>query len=203
MSTPQIELTEMAREKFLEFLAAEHEETGKENLAVRLAINGNGPKGFQYQLDIVDPAEEGEGTLAVDGGGFEILVEEASAPRLDGVSIDFVKRGLRSGFHFENPNSRWDDPVAKQVQELLDTEINPSVASHGGWVELLDVKEETAFIRFGGGCQGCGMADVTLKQGVEVAILERVPEVRRVLDTTDHAAGENPYFQGDGSSPLG
>lgn len=203
MSDLKIELTEEAQEKFTEFLAAEREEKEKEQLAVRLAIGGSGPQGFQYQLDIIDPEEEPGDYVEATETGIPLLVEAESAPRLNGVKIDFVKRGLRSGFHFENPNSRWDDPVARRVQELLDTEINPGVASHGGWVELLDVKDATAYIRLGGGCQGCGMADVTLKQGIEVSILDRVPEVTRVLDTTDHAAGENPYYQDAGHSPLG
>lgn len=134
-----------------------------------------------------------------------MLVDPASAAKLDGVTIDFLQRGLESGFHFENPNSRWEDPVAKAVQEVLDTQINPSVAMHGGYVELLDVKDDTAFISLGGGCQGCGMADVTLKQGIEVAITGAVPEIHQVLDSTDHAAGDNPYYQpekGDGRSGL-
>ena len=134
-----------------------------------------------------------------------MLVEPGSIEALEGVTIDFVQRGLESGFHFENPNSQWKDPVAKAVQEVLDTQINPSVAGHGGFVSLLDVKESTAYIALGGGCQGCGMADVTLKQGIEVAITSAVPEISAVLDTTDHAAGENPYYQPskDGDSPFG
>lgn len=202
MSDLNIVLTEAAREKFIEFLAAECEEKGKEELAVRLSIAGQGAQGFQYQLDLIDPEEDPGDYKDASVDGITLLVDADSAPRLSGVTIDFVQRGLRSGFHFDNPNSRWDDPVARRVQDLLDTEINPGVASHGGWVELLDVKDSTAYIRLGGGCQGCGMADVTLKQGIEVSILEHIPEVTRVLDSTDHAAGENPYYQGGGDSPL-
>jgi Fe/S biogenesis protein NfuA len=73
--------------------------------------------------------------------------------------------------------------------------VNPSVASHGGYIEIIDVKDSKAFIKMSGGCQGCGAADVTLKQGVEKIILEKVPEVVAVLDTTDHASGSNPYYQ--------
>jgi Fe-S cluster biogenesis protein NfuA len=80
------------------------------------------------------------------------------------------------------------------VQKILDTEINPAVASHGGWVELIDVKKNEVFIRMGGGCQGCGMADVTLKQGVEKTIRQQIPEIGAIMDTTDHASGRNPYY---------
>jgi Fe-S cluster biogenesis protein NfuA len=86
------------------------------------------------------------------------------------------------------------EEVRMRVQAVLDEHINPGVASHGGFVELLDVQEDNIFIRMGGGCQGCGAADVTLKQGVERLIREYVPQVRDILDTTDHAAGTNPYF---------
>jgi Fe-S cluster biogenesis protein NfuA len=86
------------------------------------------------------------------------------------------------------------DVIKKRVQSILDQEINPAVAAHGGWVELIDVKRNEVFIRMGGGCVGCGMADVTLKQGVEKSIREAIPEVGAIMDTTDHASGRNPYY---------
>lgn len=84
--------------------------------------------------------------------------------------------------------------VRTRVQQVLDEMINPGVASHGGFVELLDVQEDNVFIRMGGGCQGCGAADVTLKMGIERLIREQVPQVREIFDTTDHASGMNPYY---------
>jgi Fe/S biogenesis protein NfuA len=84
--------------------------------------------------------------------------------------------------------------VRDKVQELLDTSINPAVAGHGGYIELIDVKESTVYVRMSGGCQGCGAADVTLKAGIERMIFEEVPEVTEVLDVTDHGAGQNPYY---------
>jgi Fe-S cluster biogenesis protein NfuA len=86
------------------------------------------------------------------------------------------------------------DAIKVRVQSILDQEINPAVAAHGGWVELIDVKRNEVFIRMGGGCVGCGMADVTLKQGVEKSIREAIPEVGAIMDTTDHASGRNPYY---------
>jgi Fe-S cluster biogenesis protein NfuA len=86
------------------------------------------------------------------------------------------------------------ETIKKRVQNILDHEINPAVAAHGGWVELIDVKKNEVFIRMGGGCVGCGMADVTLKQGVERSIRMAIPEVGAILDTTDHASGRNPYY---------
>ncbi|MEK6304089.1 MAG: NifU family protein [Acidobacteriota bacterium] len=86
------------------------------------------------------------------------------------------------------------DHIRTRVQQVLDDMINPGVASHGGFVELLDVQDDNVFIRMGGGCQGCGAADVTLKQGIERLIRENVPQVREILDTTDHGSGQNPFY---------
>ncbi|MDH3197956.1 MAG: NifU family protein [Candidatus Krumholzibacteria bacterium] len=86
------------------------------------------------------------------------------------------------------------DEIRRRVQGVLETVINPAVAAHGGMVNLLDVANNTVYLEFGGGCQGCGMINVTLKYGVERAIREEVPEVGDILDTTDHAAGNNPYY---------
>jgi Fe-S cluster biogenesis protein NfuA len=86
------------------------------------------------------------------------------------------------------------DVIKRKVQDLLEDQINPSVAAHGGYIELLDVIDNNVYIRMGGGCQGCGMANVTLRQGVEELIRESIPEVGQILDTTDHASGSNPYY---------
>jgi Fe-S cluster biogenesis protein NfuA len=86
------------------------------------------------------------------------------------------------------------EELRRRVAQVLDTVINPAVAAHGGVVNLLDVVNNTVFLEFGGGCQGCGMINVTLKYGVERAIREEVPEVGEILDTTDHASGNNPYY---------
>ncbi|MEO8496061.1 MAG: NifU family protein [Planctomycetota bacterium] len=90
------------------------------------------------------------------------------------------------------------DEIRARVEEILESEINPSVASHGGVVHLLDVRENNLFIQMGGGCQGCGSAKVTLKYGVEAAIRQAIPEVGAILDVTDHAAGRNPYYAAQG-----
>jgi Fe/S biogenesis protein NfuA len=86
------------------------------------------------------------------------------------------------------------EDLKTRVQDLIDTAINPAVAGHGGYVELLDVRDNVVYLQMGGGCQGCGAADITLKAGIERLIREEIPEVTEVLDTTDHAAGENPYY---------
>jgi Fe-S cluster biogenesis protein NfuA len=109
-----------------------------------------------------------------------------------------IRRHLRAGIPIVAPAYFEDLPAESDlrwaIDDLLAREINPAVASHGGWVELIDVKKNNVYIRLGGGCQGCGAADVTLKQGIEKAIRELAPSVGEILDTTDHAAGRNPYY---------
>jgi Fe/S biogenesis protein NfuA len=84
--------------------------------------------------------------------------------------------------------------LANKVQELLDSTINPAVAGHGGYVQLIDVRDNKVYLQLGGGCQGCGAADITLKAGIERLIREEIPEIEEVLDTTDHSSGTNPYY---------
>jgi Fe/S biogenesis protein NfuA len=89
------------------------------------------------------------------------------------------------------------DELMTKVQELIDSTINPAVAGHGGFVQLVDVKDNKVYLQMGGGCQGCGAADVTLKAGIERLIKEELPEIEEVLDATDHGSGTNPYYTPD------
>lgn len=88
-----------------------------------------------------------------------------------------------------------ESEIREKVKNLLENEINPALGMHGGWVELLDVKKNSVFLKLGGGCQGCASASMTLKMGIEKVIRERIPEVGEILDATDHASGRNPYYQ--------
>ncbi|MEM9407837.1 MAG: iron-sulfur cluster assembly accessory protein [Acidobacteriota bacterium] len=188
-----ITLTENAQKQVR--LAIEDED--QDGLALRVAVNGRGPTGYLYKMDLVGPEEREENDQVIAVEGFDVLVDPESAPCLQGATIDFVQRLQEAGFKFDNPNSPWaDNPMAERVASVIEEQINPSIASHGGFVTLLDVKDATAYISMGGGCQGCSAADVTLKHGIESAILEHVPEIQQVLDTTDHAAGTNPYYRG-------
>ena len=185
--------TETAMAKVEEAMAAE----GKEGLALRVTIDGRGPSGMQYGLALIGPDEMQEDDQVVEVGAFKVHMDPKIAPRLKNASVDFVESLHEAGFKVENADEavQWDDPKSQKVQQLLDDKINPGVASHGGWVELLDIKGDTVFLRLGGGCQGCGMVDVTLKQGIEVIIKEELPDITRVIDQTDHAGGDNPFYQ--------
>ena len=186
-----ITFTEAARGKVLELLAGED----RQGSALRFSITGRMGGVFQYRLAFMKPEARAPGDTLADAGGFQVVVDERSAPHLAGTSVDYVEDPSQSGFKIDNPNPLWTDPVAVAVQRLIDDEINPALASHGGFVHLLDLRDGVARVELGGGCQGCGMAHVTLKRGIEARIREAVPEVTGVVDSTDHAGGANPYFR--------
>jgi len=186
-----ITVTDVAREKILEMMSAQ----GKDGLALRFGVRGRGSGGFLYRLAFADLSERAAGDVEVVSGALTVLIDAESSAMLQGTTIDYVSEGGESGFKIDNPNPLWVDPIALAVQRVIDEDINPAVSSHGGFITLLDVRDHTAFIQLGGGCQGCGMADVTLKQGIEVRIRELVPSITDVVDTTDHAEGRNPYFR--------
>lgn len=186
-----VRFTETAREKVKGFMEAKK----KTDAALRVGIAGRSSSGFRYAMNIVDPSDKSDADVELDGGGFKVYVDDRSLENLRGATIDFVDSSQGSGFQIENPNPVWSDETALLVQNIIDTQINPGVASHGGFVELIDVKDGIAYIFMGGGCQGCGLADVTLKQGIEGIIKEAVPQITAVMDSTDHAAGSNPYYK--------
>jgi Fe/S biogenesis protein NfuA len=194
-------VTDLAKSKILALMESED----RKGLALRISIPGRGPGGFRYELGFVEGSDKRDDDTVVDAGGFQILVDKETVPNLQGSTLDFVDGVHESGFKIDNPNPLWHEPLAQKVQEVIDSRINPGIASHGGFVVLLNVEGDTAYVQLGGGCQGCGMADVTLKQGVEVMIKEAVPEIKQVIDSTDHAGGKNPYYQPSkgGPSPMG
>jgi Fe/S biogenesis protein NfuA len=165
--------------------------------ALRVKVDEEGGS-FYYRIEVVEEASREEADAIADCDGLAFYVGPESAPRLQGATLQYVDGPGGGGFRFENPNRPrlLEDPLAARVQQILDEQVNPGVADHGGRVMLLDVRDGKVYIRFGGGCQGCGMADVTLKEGVAATLQREIPEIVEVLDTTDHAAGANPYSQG-------
>lgn len=170
------------------------ENADDDNLVLRIEIIGRGPKGFQYDLQLVNSSEAKEDDIPLEIDGMDVLVASKSKIYLEGTTIDYKETLMGGGFSFENPNPLWMDELSQTVAQIIADEVNPAVASHGGHVDLVGVDDNKAIIAFGGGCQGCGMADVTLKQGVEVMIKDKVPAITEVIDVTDHAAGTNPFY---------
>ena len=152
-----------------------------------------GPR-FRYEIALEDPRDQTDDDLVLDVDGLNVAVDPATAADLAGSTVDLDAGITGGGLRIDNPNEGWQDPLARAVQEVLDRQINPGVGSHGGIVTLVDVRDGAAYLRFGGGCQGCAAVDVTLKHGVEAAIRAAVPQVTAIVDATDHAAGTNPYY---------
>jgi Fe/S biogenesis protein NfuA len=187
-----ITFTDAATEKVREYMDMNETPT----LGVRVVVHRSGQHQFRYELALVTEGEITQEDIVVDQDVITVYLDPQSAEWLEGASVDFVTETSGTGFQFNNPQAEvsWDDPLAQRVQKVIDERIGPSIASHGGWVELLEVEGDAAVIQFGGGCQGCGMSQVTLKEGIESAILQEVPEIKRVLDNTDHESGDNPYY---------
>ena len=189
-----ITLTEAARKRFLEVVEAE----GRQGQGLRISVRNGRTASPEYALNFVELDTAADDDVVEDLGQLKIYMDPQSAKFLEDASIDFVETLEESGFKIEAPNvgvPEASGPVAEAVKAILEQEINPAVAMHGGHVSLVAVEDGTAYLRFGGGCQGCGMVNVTLKQGVEKVMFEKVPEITRVMDVTDHAAGANPYYQ--------
>jgi len=199
-----IEITEIAQKR-ITTLMRDQEDQGNIIEGVRLTYSGILPT-IEYRLAFVETRQEEAGDIVVTANGIKVFMEKRNAGFLSDVRIDFIESLQQTGFKVDNPKvvmpttvapqspPTLDTPQAIAIKKVLDSEINPAISSHGGYIKLLDVKEQIAYIQMSGGCQGCGMADVTLKQGVVVAIKKSVPEIIDVLDTTDHGSGNNPYF---------
>lgn len=194
-------ITDEALATVLEIRAEEDDAGG---LALWLEISGVGGAEYSYDLYFGPASDASASDLVVQRDTLTVIVPEESVARLQGSTLDVGEDGLvlvnpnqppaRPGAAAV-PEGDVSSPVAQAVIRILEEEINPAIASHGGVAELVAVDNGIAYLRLGGGCQGCGMAAVTLGQGIKVAILEGVPEVVDVVDVTDHAAGANPYFE--------
>ena len=131
---------------------------------------------------------------------FKLFVEKNSESWLDKAQIDFEENATGGALTIRAPGIKGSEPAAdspldRQIEWLLDSEINPSLAAHGGRVSLVEItRNMEAVLQFGGGCHGCGMVDVTLKQGIEKTLLQKIPQLTAVIDSTDHRSGKNPYY---------
>ena len=191
VTSDMLSISPKAREMLDQF--AEQADESSEVL-LRVEIVGRGPNGFQYDLQFVSSDDRKDDDVELELEEMRVLVAARSVQYLEGATIDYKETLMGGGFSFENPNPLWVDELAKAVAEIIASEVNPVVASHGGHVDLIGVDSGKAIIAFGGGCQGCGMVDGTLKQGVEVMSKDSVPGISEVVDATDHAAGTNPFY---------
>lgn len=174
------------------------------SLALWVEVAGVAEGSFTYDIYFQAAVDAGPEDVRADQGGLAVVVPAASLERLRGARLDWSDDG-EGGLVILNPNSPpkpaavpasdLSDPLSQRVLEVLEVQINPSIAAHGGRADLVAVDAGTAYLRLSGGCQGCGLASVTLSQGIEVALREEIPELVGVVDVTDHASGSNPYFE--------
>ena len=189
-------------EKALEVVRTYMDQSDGEFTALRIGIAGGTPLSPDFELTLVGADDIGESEREVEVGDLTIVVQDEFAPRLEGATVDFVQRVNESGFEVSLAETRQPaaratgGPFAERVRTVLETEINPAIASHGGTIALVGVEGTEIYLEMGGGCQGCAMSRMTLRQGVERMVRQAVPEVTVIHDITDHASGENPFFEG-------
>jgi Fe/S biogenesis protein NfuA len=195
-------ITDPARDKILELRAQEDD---PEELGLRVEVTG--VRGVEYTYDLTfDPVAEADldaGDLIEEQGTLPIIIPSESIDALRGATLDLPTAGGQAGLVLRNPNR--PDPLSgahleltgtvdERIRQLLDEQINPALAMHGGFAGLDRVEGEVAYVTMGGGCQGCAVSAMTLREGISRSIREAVPEITEVVDTTDHSLGENPYY---------
>ncbi len=181
------------------------EEESPEKLALWIEVAGDDGRSYSYDVFFQEFGFRGSGDLVVEVGEVKVVIPADFASALDGATLDIGDDGELS---IANPNvperaenfpdfgpEALTSDIALKVSGILDSDVNPSIAAHGGYAELVGVVGSKAYVLMGGGCQGCGLAAVTLSQGIATAIQEAVPEIEQVVDVTNHAAGNNPYYQ--------
>ena len=185
-------------------LALRANEADADSLGLRVEITGTAGVEFTYDLsfDPVADADPAAGDSVVHQGDLPVIVPAGSIDRLRGATLD-LPRGGGDGLVMRNPNRpnplagielELSGDVAERINQLLDQSVNPALAAHGGFAKLEGVSDDVAYGTMGGGCQGCAVSAVTLREGIEAAILEAIPEITRVVDATDHTAGANPFY---------
>lgn len=192
-----ISVTEVARTKLIELRDSEPEAAA---LGIRLEILSDEGSDFTYDLSFQETAKAALTDIVRNHGGLRVIVPSKDVPNLEGATLDYELDGLV----LRNPNKpkpisleglRLDDDTATEVKAVVELDVNPSLAAHGGFVTFLGHDGEgRAYLTMGGGCHGCSMSRLTMLDGVSVMIKQKVPAITKVVDATDHSTGENPYF---------
>ena len=204
-----IQLTDTARTKIQSLV--ESEVVRDPALRIALVRGADAPKSpldRPYEITLVEREDKERTEIAINLEGIRVLLNLDTSNLLGGATIDWS--GEDGGFRVETPEQKRraeapptvttsgsagaSGPLAERVQRVLEELINPRIASHGGAVEMVDLADDTLYVRMSGGCQGCAASAATLRQGVERMVKEEVPEIREIVDITDHTAGVNPYF---------
>jgi len=197
-------ITDAAYDKVMGFLLQEAE---PERQAMWLEVTGTSANQWTCSIALKPLDAAAPYDAVVRHRDLALVVPERDFDKVRGATIDWLDDPFGSGgLRVDNPNTPsptigapppadLSGDVSKRVIQVLDEQVNPTIAAHGGRAELVAVKEGAAYLKLGGGCQGCAMATVTLSQGIETAIIQAVPEITSVVDVTDHQSGSNPYFE--------
>lgn len=193
----ELTITESAQKYLAELLSKQN----TDGMAVRMFVTQPGTKYAETCLAYSRPGEEKDDDVLLELEYIRVYLEKVSQPYLDEAEVDYAQDRMGGQLTIKAPNAKMpkvnkDSPLEDQVNYILFTEINPGLASHGGDVTLEEITEEgVAILRFGGGCQGCSAVSMTLKDGVEKTLLERLPQLTGVRDATDHSVTDNAYYQ--------
>jgi Fe/S biogenesis protein NfuA len=201
---PMLAITDAAYDKVMGFLLQEAE---PERQAMWLEVTGTSANQWTCSLALKPLDAAAPYDAVVRHRDLAIVIPERDFDKVRGATIDWLDDPFGAhGLRVDNPNTPspaigapppadLSGDVPQRVIQVLDQQVNPTIAAHGGRAELVAVEQGTAYLRLGGGCQGCAMATVTLSQGIEAAIIQAVPEITSVVDVTDHQTGTNPYFE--------
>ena len=204
MADPVLSITDKAMAKILDIIS---EEPDSDELGLEIRVTGVRDGKFSYDLAMIGAQNIPAADHVEAHGELSVVIPADSVENLTGATLDVARDLLNPGLVLDNPNGPspriatdgpppdLTGPIAERVAQVLDHQINPAIAAHGGVAELVAIEAGIAYLRLGGGCQGCGMASVTLSQGIEQAIKEAIPEITGVIDVTDHASGQNPYYE--------
>ena len=199
-----IQLTDTARAKIQSLVDADVVRDPALRIGLRPGEDGQSPVGREYDISLVEREDKQKTEIAINLEGIRVLLNLDTSNLLSGATIDWMEDA--GGFRVETPRpvrtatvtatgtAGASGPLAERVQLLFDEMVNPRIASHGGAVELVDVADDVIYVRMMGGCQGCAASAMTLRQGIERMVREEIPEVREIVDITDHDAGANPYY---------
>jgi len=190
-----INITESAQKYLTELL----EKQDTKGIGIRIFVSDPGTPKAETCIAYCRPGEEKEDDIVVDYTDFQAHFSQKSLPFLEDAKVDYSDDKFGGQLTIRAPNSRMpnindDSPIEDKINYVLHSEVNPGLASHGGSISLEEVIDNIAILKFGGGCQGCGSADVTLKEGVEKTMMEKIPELKGIKDITDHTDKSKAYM---------
>lgn len=192
-----VDITESAQKYLKELLDKQKDNDG---IGIRMFVANPGTPNAETCIAYCRPGEQKEGDVEVPLNGFNAYFEERSLPFLEDAKVDYSPDRMGGQLTIRAPNSKMprvtdDSPLEDRINYVLYNDVNPSLASHGGNVSLVEVTPDMiAVLKFGGGCQGCGSVAITLKQGIEVQLMDKLPELKGIRDVTDHSDRSNAYM---------